>query len=238
MKFSTILSAFSLSICLPSTAATFTIQPTTEAASKETKVYVTVPTSNFSSNLNLVSADITDFRSLLQFDLSAMVGVNSADISTAVIRLYVTGFNTNNVAGNTSANISVSPISSAWKENAADAGSAPLATWDALFGASPTITYGSAVSSQTATAVGFWDFDVTNLVKSWQDASVANHGVLLQTVGTGQDVGIADVDSTPGVPGSAPALIVTTVPEPSAALLLGLLSLGSGLRRRVSTIAR
>jgi MYXO-CTERM domain-containing protein len=223
--------SFLLALTLSAQAAVFTIQPTDEPASKDTKIYASVPTSNFSSNLNVVSADITDFRSMVQFDLTSLLGIDAADITNAVLRLYVTGLNLNAQSTSTSAVVTVSPILSDWKENAADAGSAPLATWSAFFGTAPTITYGSVAATQTLSAIGYYDWDITNLVRSWQDGSQGNFGMLLQAPGPLGDVGIADADSNGAA--FAPALIVTSpVPEPGATVLGMASLLGLALRRR------
>lgn len=229
LLFPALLAGLFLPSAPQATAAVFTVQPLTEAESKDTKIYVSVPTSNFSSNLTVVSSDITDFRSLVQFDLSAIAGLTAADITTASLRLYVTGLNTNALSTETSATVTVSPILSAWRENASDAGIAPLATWSAFFGTTPTLTFGAVAASQTVTGVGYFDWDITALVKSWKDGTLTNNGMLLQAPGPLGDVGIADTDT----PAFAPALIVTSpIPEPAAAGL-GLLSLmGLALRRR------
>lgn len=198
-------------------AATFTIQPQNEAESKDTKIYISVPTSNFSSNLSVVSPDITDFRSLVQFDLSAIAGLGSADITTATLRLYSTGLNTNAMSTATSVPVTVSPILSDWRENSTDPGTAPLATWNAFFGTTPTITAGAVAATQNVTGVGYFDWDITALVQSWKNGAQPNFGVLLQAVGPLGDVGIADTDT----PAFGPALIITSpIPEPSGALLL------------------
>ena len=221
-----LLAGFLLVTSFTAGAATFTIQPQNETASKDTKIYSTVPASNFSSNLNVVSADITDFRSLVQFNLSTLLGLTAADITSASLRLYVSGLNTNAQSTSTSAVVTVSPILGDWRETNADVGPAPLATWNAFFGATPTILFGSVVASQTVTGVGFFDWDITALAKSWQDGSQTNYGVLLQAPGPLGDVGIADTDSLGAA--FAPALIVTSpVPEPTAGVLgiLGVLSL-------------
>lgn len=224
-----LLAGFSLTAAPRARAATYTIQPLTEAESKDTKIYVSVPNSNFSSNLSVVSADITDFRSLVQFDLSAIAGLTAADITTASLRLYVTGLNTNALSTATSATVTVSPILNEWRETAADAGIAPLATWNAFFGTTPTLTFGGVAASQTVTGIGYFDWDITTLVKSWKDGTLANNGLFLQAPGPQGDVGIADTDT----PAFAPALIVTSpIPEPATAGL-GLVGLlGLALRRR------
>jgi hypothetical protein len=212
----------------PAVATTFTIQPQTEAESKDTKIYVSFSTSNFSSNLNVVSADITDFRSLIQFDTSSLAVLGVDEISSAVVRLYSTGLNTTGLSTATSVSITLSPILNPWKENAGDAGSAPLATWDAFFGPAPTLTFGGVASTQTVTGVGYFDLDVTALVKSWVGGTGVNHGLLIEALGPMGDVGIADTDT----PAFAPALLVTTVPEPSSLLALGAATLFILRRRR------
>jgi len=211
------------------TAAVFTIQPQNEAESKDTKIYSSVAGSNFSSNLSVVSADITDFRSLVQFDLSAVAGLLAADITSASLRLYVTGLNTNDLSTATSVPVTVSPILGDWRETSTDPGSAPLATWSAFFGTTPTITYGAVAAMQNATGVGYFDWDITNLVKSWKDGSQANYGVFLQAPGPLGDVGISDTDT----PAFAPALIISSpVPEPATSGLVILSLMGLALRHR------
>jgi hypothetical protein len=209
--------------------AQFTIQPLTEAASKETKIYGSVPTSNFSSNLNVVSQDVgAHFLSLVQFDLSSLP-FPAAEITQAFITLYVTGLGASGGPAS-GGDVTLSPILDDWRETAADPGVAPLATYDAFFGTTPTIDVGGVAATQTVTGAGFVNWDVTSLVQSWAADPAGNHGVLIGLATGGGDIGIADVDSSPGVPGSAPSL--TVVPEPgTAAALLG----GAGLllaRRR------
>ncbi len=205
-------------------AATVTIQPLSEAASKDTKIYASVAASNFSSNLNAVSPDITDFRSLVQFDLAPLALLGADDIASATIRLYGTGLNTNGLSNAASVPVTLSPILADWRENAADAGAAPLATWDAFFGANASLGVGAVAATQSVTGVGFFDWDVTALVKSWKNGTLGNNGVMIQAVGPLGNVGIADVDGNGA--GVGPALIVTTVPEPAtaAAVALGLVA--------------
>jgi hypothetical protein len=220
-------------------SAQFVIQPLTEATSKDTKIYSGVPDGNFSSTFNITSSDIgAHFLALVQFDLSQLGALNANDIVSATLRLYSSGIGVSGgpVAGGI---VTISPILDAWRENSGDAGAAPLATYGAFFGTTdvdnnavaPTLHYGSAVASQTISAGGFYSWDITNTVKSWQSGSLANNGVLIQISTPGGDIGFADVDSSPGIPGSAPAL--TVVPEPNtAAALLGGAGLLFLLRRR------
>jgi hypothetical protein len=221
--------AFALVAGTPHAQAQFVIQPLTEATSKETKIYGSVPTSNFSSNLNVVSQDVgAHFLSLVQFDLSAYP-FPPAEITNAILTLYATALGASGgpAAGGT---VTISPILDDWRENSADPGVAPLATYDAFFGTTPTIDLGAAVASQSVTGAGFVSWNITSLVQDWANSAQPNFGVLIQLSTGGGDVGFADVDSTTSVSGSAPSL--TVVPEPSAAALLGGTALLGLLRRR------
>lgn len=202
--------------------------------SRDTKIYGSVPMGNFSSNLNISSPDIgAYFLALLQFDLSQLGAVNANDITSAFVTLYVSGLGP--TSGSPSAiggDVTLSEILNPWRETTDEPGAHPLATYDAFFGADPTLAFGSAVATQTITGAGSYTWDVTDTVKSWVDGSLANNGLFIQLATAGGDIGIADVDSAPGVSGSAPKL--TVVPEPGSALLLGsaALLLGSIRRRR------
>jgi hypothetical protein len=205
--------------------AQITIQPTTEAASKDTKIYGSFRTSNFSSNLNLVSEDVgAHFLSLLQFDLSS-VPYLSAEITSATITLYCTGLGASGgpAVGGT---VTMSPILDAWRENSGDPGLEPLATYNAFFGTPavvdppspalpPTLHFSSPVASANITSLGYYTFDITDTVKAWQSGSLANNGVFIQLSTNGGDIGLADADSN----GAAFAPSLTVVPEPGTALL-------------------
>jgi hypothetical protein len=211
-------------------AAVLTIQPSTEAESRDTKIYASQANGNFSSNLNAVSADITDFRSLIAFDQLGAAGLTAGEITSATLRIYVTGLNTTAQSTATSARLDLLTINSAWRETASEIGVAPLATWNAFFGATPTLTVGAVLVSQTITGAGFVDFDITTLAQAWVSGTQGNYGVMIQAPGPNGDVGIADVDSAGAA--NAPALILNTIPEPGVA---GLLLLGAtvlGRRRR------
>lgn len=220
-------------LCGTVAEAALVIQPLTEATSKETKIYGSVPGSNFSSNLNIVSPDVgAHFLSLVQFDLSSLT---ATQVSSAILSLYATGLGISGgpAAGGT---VTITPILDDWRENAADPGAAPLATYDAFFGVAPTLSLGSPVASANVTGIGFVDWDITSLVQSWADGSLANYGVLIQLSSGGGDIGFADVDSAPAVAGSAPKLTIVPAAVPEPGTVFAGLACGSVLlaRRRRS----
>lgn len=225
--------AWGLLAAAQAAAQTFFIQPTSEAASKDSKIYISVPDSNFQSDLSLISPDITFFSSLLQFDLSSLAAVNSANVVSAYITLYCTGVGISSEGGG--GTITMAPILGSWREDAGSLGTAPIATYNNVFGnRAGTIPIGSVVASQNVTGEGFYQFDITNLAKSWIANPSSNNGVFFRLSTTEGDVGIADSDSSPDIAGSSPSFTVNVnpVPEPTAGLLLGLSSIGLLARRR------
>jgi hypothetical protein len=225
------LGALALAAGTASSSAQFIFQPLTEATSKDSKIYISQSTLSLQSNLNVVSADVTHFLSLVQFDLSSLP-LLASEITSATLTLYSTGLGAS--GGSTiGGDVTLSPILNAWRENAGDAGTAPLSTYDAFYGTTPTLTAGSAVATQTVNGAGFVTWDITNTVKAWVDGSLVNNGLLIQLATPGGDVGFADVDSN----GAANAPKLTVVPEPSTAALLGGAGLLGLLRRRRNATA-
>lgn len=219
-------------------AVSIFIQPQSEATSKDTKVYTHVPTGNFSSNLSITHPDTgAHFSSLVQFDLTALAGVTSAQVleTGAYLMLYVTGVTTPGSVG-------VAAILDPWVETGAEVGpgTPPLATFNALFGVEadeiePTITWGSTLDTEAITGTGWYKWDITSTVLQWMDGTLDNNGLYIYTTTSLADIGIADVNTPangvqtdPPAAGFGPAL---AVPEPSRMLLLGL-GLGSLLFRR------
>lgn len=216
-------------LCVASSAsAQLVFQPTSEATSKDSKLYEHVPTSGLQSDLSVTSPDIgAYFTSILQFDLSTYGPINASLITSAYITLNISGLGISGgpAVGGT---VTMSPILNGWRENATDPGTDPVGSYTAFYGTVPTITYGSAVASQVVTGAGFYSWDITDLVKSWANGTLANNGVMIQLSSLGGDVGISDVDSDG--PAKAPSL--TIVPEPGAISLLGGAGLFFLLRRR------
>ena len=231
--------------------ADFFFQPTTEAASKDTKIYEHVGDSNFSSDLSAYGPGSGGhFASLVQFDISSLSYPSPLEITSATLRLYATraGINPGNPTGDfVPGTVTISPILGAWRETAGSPSSDPLATYFAFFGTpevlpseegpgssalSPTLGIGSPVASQFISTTGqFIDFDVTELVRSWYAGTATNNGFIIQMGGAGI-VGFDDVDKN-SAPGSAPSL--TVVPEPGSALLAFVGAATCMVRRRRSS---
>ena len=196
--------------------AQFVIQPANEAASKDTKIYASLPTGNFSSTLNIAGPETgANFLALVQIDL-ATLPYSSGEITSAIFSLYCTGLGpTVGTPGVGAGEVTLSPILTNWRENGSDSGTAPLATYDNFFGASPTLSFGAAVATQNVTGEGYVNWDITNLVKEWVSGARPNYGVFIQTTNPLGDIGFADTDSPSA--GFGPKL--TVVPEPSSAIL-------------------
>ena len=237
------LAALALSVvpCAQQAAAqTYFIQPTTEATSKDAKIYNSTPTMNFQSNLDLTSPNIgAFFSSLIQFNLSSVPA--GTTIRQATLTLYCRGIGVSGAPNPTGGTVTVQPITSGWSETAADAAVAsapPLATYNAVYGTTPTITLGNVVSSTVVNGAGFVTWDITSTAQQWHTGTLANNGVYLRLSTDNGDVGFDDVD-TLTVAGSSPSLTLV-VPEPSTNVALaiggvGLLLACQGVRRRAAS---
>lgn len=240
------LAAVALGVCglaHEAAAQTYFIQPQDESTSKDTKIYNSTPTSNFSSNLNLTSPDTgAFFSSLVQFSLATVPAGKT--ITNATLTLYCTGVGPSGVPNANGGAVTVQPITSGWSETTADAavaGAPPLATYNAIYGTPPTITLGNVVATTVVNGAGFVTWDITSLAQQWENGTLANNGVYLRfgTSVTNGDLGFADVDSSPTVAGSMPSLTIT-VPEPSTtmAMIVGGFGLCVGVWRLRRTGAR
>ncbi|MCP4611422.1 MAG: DNRLRE domain-containing protein, partial [Planctomycetes bacterium] len=175
---------------------------------------------------NLLANQISiyhDQRVLIEFtDLSALSSAET--INSAKLGLYRYGAHPD---GNP-VTLDAYQITSSWLETV-------------IFSAQPT--YNSAIESSvtlSGTAVGWYEWDITNLVQQWIDGSIPNYGVAIFDHGTGlyqnfvssDNVGATnpDWDIPPADPLLRPYLLVdftpTVIPAPGA-ILLG--SIGAGL---------
>ena len=102
-------------------------------------------------------------RSLVRFDIASLPP--NQDISEATLRLYLVG--SWDYPG-TSRTIRTYRITSSWSESSV--------TWNNRPG------YGGSYGSNSIVhgAWGWYEFDVTNLVRAWYDETYTNHGIMLR----------------------------------------------------------
>lgn len=217
-------------------AAVYSIQPD-EAASKDTFAYQFLANSSLEGGFNTilgVSKTSTghDLISLIQFDLSSLAGVAAGNVSSAKLALQST---TNALGGGSPSG--KFPVKANVFASGADWVEATT-TWNNL----PTTAGGVAASATVNSTTQLVEFDVTSLVKSWLDGSLANFGMRLEQdaevldTDTGKRVGATFVAAS-GAAASRPLLEITTVPEPTTGLLAGMAAVGilGAYRRRRRT---
>jgi hypothetical protein len=133
---------------------------TDSAVSADASVNAAHPTTNFGALSNLYVGNGN--TALVQFDLSSLpTGTTSAQISRAIVTLYV-----NRV--NTSGQINVEPVTSAWTESGVTNATLPS------LGA-------TATSFAVGTAAQFVSVDVTSLVQSWVTTPANDYGLALSS---------------------------------------------------------
>lgn len=207
------LTAAGLFFC--NAAGAITINPS-EATSKDTFGYQGLPALNLNSppfgSFLPVGATTTghDTRSILEFDLTG-IGVTGGQVASATLNLFVgdttaTGFGIN-PSGGSPITVNLSALTGSWVETTVAWGTLPTvgAEYDSL-----------AINAINQTV----SFDVTQLVKDWLDGALANNGLILvadAAVGSSPNWVYATFASSAGA--SAPALIITPVPEPSTVVL-------------------
>ncbi|EGK08454.1 cell wall-associated protein [Desmospora sp. 8437] len=119
------------------------------------------PTTNFGTVTYFTVGNNPDHgksRALLKFDLQPLL--SSATITSAKLSVYQTNTSTKAEREN------LHPITENWSET--------TATWNKQ----PAV--GTAISNQTVTDAGWYDFDLTSLARDWYTGKIANHGVSLR----------------------------------------------------------
>jgi len=119
----------------------------------------TLPTQNFGTlpNLNVGGGGIA----YLQFSMASLpAGLTSANVSKAVLTVYVNKVNTGGA-------VDVRQINNGWDESTLTFNSAPLLGF-------------SAVTNQPVTAAGYQQADVTAIVKAWVNSPLSNFGLAIQ----------------------------------------------------------
>jgi hypothetical protein len=131
---------------------------TTVTASNDSYVYEFFPTTNYGSQTIMYATNTVagfETRSLVLFNVSS-ISINSS--SVVKLLLYKTGVGFNNV--------SVQRITSTWLEN--------NVTWN-----NKPNTAEIYDMNGLAQAVGFYSWDITDLVRGWKNGTYTNYGLLL-----------------------------------------------------------
>lgn len=136
-------------------------------------------------------------KALLNFDLSTLpTGITSADIAKATLVFFVKTVPTGG-------QLQVSPLTSAWTENATTS-------------TAPTAGLPLAISAPISKGNTYFAVDVTNLVLNWVDVPATNYGLALEPlVATTTSISI---DSKEAIQTSHPAYIEIALNGPAGAV--------------------
>lgn len=96
-------------------------------------------------------------RSFLQFDLNSLIGIKGAKISSARLHLWQTNISSTTEKEN------IHPVTKSWNEG--------TITWNNQ----PTV--GDVLTTENATDAGWYEFDLTSLVRQWYNGETANYGI-------------------------------------------------------------
>jgi hypothetical protein len=121
------------------------------------------PTTNFGRDLNLRVSASPDQRTWIRFALTSTLppGISGSHIELATLRLWI-----NNSTPQAQGQFNVNRIIGAWAEGTITHANAPA------FDPVPVAT------STLGSTRNFIDFDITQLVRSWQDGVVPNEGIV------------------------------------------------------------
>ena len=134
-------------------------------------------------------------KALLNFDLSTLpAGITSADIAKATLVFFVKTVPTGG-------QLQVSPLTSAWTENA-------------TISTSPSTGLPQATSAPISKGNTYFAIDVTNLVLNWIDVPASNNGLALDPLGQTS----LTFDSKEAIQTSHPAYIEIALKGPAGAV--------------------
>jgi Collagen triple helix repeat (20 copies) len=155
----------------------------------DTHLAVTNAGTSVAVNVNAIN------KALLNFDLSTLpAGITSADIAKATLVFFVKTVPTGGL-------LQVSPLTSAWTENATSS-------------TAPTSGLPLATSAPISKGNTYFAIDVTNLVLNWVDVPASNKGLALDPVGQTS----LTFDSKEAIQTSHPAYIEIALKGPAGAV--------------------
>ena len=174
------------SLVSPSLAATYTVSPDRDAGIIEDK-----PNDNLNgSELEIKGDGVKRRVPLLHFTLPAIP--SNEVITSAILRLYVRKDDTN--AG------SIQRVNATWGET--------TVTWNTIFSSIDTTSITTITPNPNSVYV---TATLTDLVRSWRNGSVANHGIaILPSVGMDAKFGSRERGSA----SERPELVITTALAP------------------------
>lgn len=145
---------------------TVVIQPSSKDASLESGY----PTTNTGSDTNLWIgryfiglSGSSVYRALVQFDVSSIPA--GSTVTNAILRLYIGSVTDQSVT----ANITPYLVTGTWDENAV--------TWNTA----PSVDTSVFGTIRAVTGIGWYEWNITNIVNGWVNGVYANNGVMLRT---------------------------------------------------------
>ncbi|MDX1528401.1 MAG: DNRLRE domain-containing protein, partial [Gammaproteobacteria bacterium] len=151
------------------------------AAGKDARIYEWKPTWNYgqATDLSVEGWVNSQSHSLIRFDLSGIPA--GAEITGAILELY------QNTSSSWGGAVQVHRLTRDWVEGDVVSGTGNGATWNESEPGIPWTTPGGdfdpaayAVTTIPAGVQGWFQWDVTDLVKGWHGGAYSNHGLLLK----------------------------------------------------------
>jgi len=195
-----------------SVASTTTLQAVSDA-------YISASSSstNFGSATTLLVGNGNS--ALVQFDISSLIGVPPASVSSATFSIWVAGVTTSGA-------VDLFAVSSAWSESTV------------TFNTQPTTGALQASNVAVFTSGFYITLDITPLLKSWIVSPATNDGLEIKAAAASPTTSLSFASRENAAVNEPPLLTVTTTaaqtPEPGTFALFGsgLVGLAQLLRRR------